>query len=52
MVEKTFLKARRGTLAGLQRYIIANWFAMDSTGVEKGIFTSFQLFEAIDANTD
>lgn len=52
MVEQTFLKARPGTLADLQRYIIANWFAMDSAGVKKGIFTSFQLFQVIDANTD
>lgn len=52
MVEQTFLKARPGTLADLQRYIVANWFAMDSAGVEKGIFTSFQLFQAIDANMD
>ena len=52
MVEQTFLKARPGTLADLQRYIIANWFAMDSAGVEEGIFTSYQLFKAIDANTD
>jgi hypothetical protein len=52
MVEQTFLKARPGTLADLQRYIVANWFAMDSAGVEKGIFTSYQLFKAIDANSD
>jgi hypothetical protein len=52
MVEQTFLKAKPGALDALQQYIVANWFVMDHAGVEKGIFTSYQLFRAIDANAD
>ncbi|KPF65907.1 hypothetical protein IP88_13170 [alpha proteobacterium AAP81b] len=52
LIEQTFLKAEPGRRADLARYIEANWFVLDRQGVARGIFTSFALYEDIDANAD
>ena len=52
LVEQTFLKAEPGCRADLARYIEANWFALDRQGVARGIFTSYALYEDIDANAE
>ena len=41
----TRLKAEPGEQDNLAAFIIANWFAMDEIAVEKGLFTSYRLFE-------
>lgn len=48
--ELTFLKAKPGLRAQLGRYITANWFAMDSKGLEQGLFTCFWLLEETEEN--
>ena len=37
-----FLKAAPGRLAHLERYVRANWFAMDAIAVRQGLFVSYK----------
>jgi hypothetical protein len=41
-VTLTYLKAAPGRLAHLERYIRANWFAMDAVAVRQGLFVSYK----------
>jgi hypothetical protein len=41
LYEHTFLRALPGKRDAMLRYITANWFVMDTLGVEQGIFTGF-----------
>ena len=42
VVTLTHLKARPGRLAQLERFVRANWFAMDEIAVEQGLFVSYE----------
>jgi hypothetical protein len=42
VVTMTYLKSAPGKLAQLERYVRANWFAMDKIAVERGLFVSYQ----------
>jgi hypothetical protein len=46
------LKAKPGEHANLVRFIEQNWFAMDAAGLQRGLFTSYALYESIDAASD
>jgi hypothetical protein len=46
--EWTFLKALDPDPADLITFIKANWFAMDKVAVERGLFSEFALYRAID----
>ena len=41
-VTLTYLKAAPGRLAQLERYVRANWFAMDAAAVSQGLFVSYK----------
>jgi len=41
-VTLTYLKAAPGRLAHLERYVRANWFAMDAAAVRQGLFVSYK----------
>ena len=41
-VTLTYLKAAPGRLAHMERYVRANWFAMDAVAVSQGLFVSYQ----------
>lgn len=41
VVTQTYLKAKPGALALLERYVRANWFAMDEVAVRQGLFVSY-----------
>jgi hypothetical protein len=41
-VTLTYLKAAPGRLAHLERYVRANWFAMDAAAVSQGLFVSYK----------
>ena len=42
VVTMTYLKSEPTRLALLERYIRANWFAMDAAAVEQGLFVSYE----------
>jgi hypothetical protein len=50
LIEQTYLKANDGMKDDLRAFIEQNWFVMDQTGVDQGIFTSFWLMEDVDEN--
>jgi hypothetical protein len=52
IVERTYLKALPDKRDALAKFIIANWFAMDQVAVEQGLFTSYRLYENLDADAD
>ena len=41
VVTMTYLKSAPGKLGRLERYVRANWFAMDKIAVERGLFVSY-----------
>ena len=41
-VTLTYLKAAPGRLAHLERYVRANWFAIDAAAVRQGLFVSYK----------
>ena len=41
-VTLTYLKAAPGRLAHMERYVRANWFAMDAAAVSQGLFVSYK----------
>jgi hypothetical protein len=41
VVTMTYLKSAPGKLGQLERYVRANWFAMDKIAVERGLFVSY-----------
>ena len=41
-VTLTYLKAQPGRLAQLERYVRANWFAMDAEAVRQGLFVNYE----------
>ena len=41
VVTMTYLKSAPGKLSQLERYVRANWFAMDKIAVEQGLFVSY-----------
>ncbi|MCA6344334.1 hypothetical protein [Phenylobacterium sp.] len=41
-VTLTYLKAAPGRLPHLERYVRANWFAMDAAAVSQGLFVSYK----------
>lgn len=44
-VEMTFLQAEPGQRDRLRRFIQLNWLAMDRIAVERGLMTSYELFD-------
>jgi hypothetical protein len=49
VVTMTYLKSVPGKLRQLERYVRANWFAMDELAVKRGLFVSYQW---LDTGTD
>lgn len=49
-VTQTYLRAAPGKRDALVAYIKANWFAMDRIGIERGLFTSYALYERADSD--
>lgn len=45
-VELTFMKSRPGQRGNLVRYIVANWFAMDSAARARGLLDGFSVLES------
>ncbi|MCZ8086549.1 MAG: nuclear transport factor 2 family protein [Brevundimonas sp.] len=45
VVTLTFLKSAPGRLSQLERYVRANWFAMDEIAVQRGLFVSYGWFD-------
>lgn len=41
-VTLTFLQSRPGQLALLERFVRANWFAMDEVAVQQGLFVAYE----------
>ncbi len=41
----TYLKAEEKQKENLKAYIVKNWFVMDSIAVERGLFSSYKLWE-------
>ncbi len=41
----TYLKAKEGESENLRKYLVSNWFAMDSIAVQKGLFNDYKLFQ-------
>jgi hypothetical protein len=41
VVTMTYLKSAPGKLSQLERYVRANWFAMDEVAVKRGLFVSY-----------
>ncbi|MDX2208808.1 MAG: hypothetical protein SFV20_00445 [Sphingopyxis sp.] len=52
VVERTYLKAAPGVREALAKFIVANWFAMDRTGLDQGLFTFYRLSENLDPVAD
>jgi hypothetical protein len=44
----TYLKSTPGKLAQLERYVRANWFAMDAIAVRDGLFVSYEWLDTGD----
>jgi hypothetical protein len=42
VVTLTYLHAKPGRLAQLERFVRANWFAMDEVAVQQGLFVSYE----------
>ncbi|MCE2917450.1 MAG: hypothetical protein LW768_18160 [Rubrivivax sp.] len=42
VVTLTFLQAKPGRLAQLERFVRSNWFAMDEIAVQQGLFVSYE----------
>jgi Putative lumazine-binding len=42
IVTLTFLQSQPGRLAQLERFVRANWFAMDEVAVKQGLFVSYE----------
>ena len=51
-LQHTYLKAKPGELDTLRGYITDNWYDLDRQGVERGIFTSYQLYESREPEAD
>ena len=49
VVTITYLQSQPGRLAQLERFVRANWFAMDELAVQQGLFVSY---EWLDSGTD
>jgi hypothetical protein len=49
VVTMTYLKSAPGKLGQLERYVRANWFAMDKVAVERGLFLNYMW---LDTGTD
>jgi hypothetical protein len=49
VVTLTYLKSQPGRLAQLERFIRANWFAMDAVAVQQGLFADYGW---LDSGTD
>ncbi len=45
VVTLTYLKSAPGKLSQLERYVRANWFAMDDIAVKRGLFVSYVWFD-------
>lgn len=45
VVTLTYLKSAPGKLSQLERYVRANWFAMDEIAVKRGLFVSYVWFD-------
>lgn len=41
VVTQTYLKSQPGRLAQLERFVRANWFAMDALAVQQGLFVDY-----------
>jgi hypothetical protein len=46
VVTLTYLQAKPGRLAQLERFVRANWFAMDEIAVQQGLFVSYEWLDA------
>ncbi len=47
-VTVTYLQSKPGKLRELERYIRANWFAMDAIAVKQGLFVSYEWLDTGD----
>ncbi|OYQ37874.1 hypothetical protein CHU93_00295 [Sandarakinorhabdus cyanobacteriorum] len=45
VVTLTYLKSAPGRLAQLERFVRANWFAMDAIAVRQGLFLDYRWFD-------
>lgn len=46
VVTHTHLKSQPGRLAQLERYVRANWFAMDERAVQRGLFVHYEWLDS------
>lgn len=48
----TYLKANENQKVNLKKFIIRNWFSMDSIAVQRGLFNDYQLLENSNSGVD
>ena len=48
----TYLKADENQKVNLKKFIIRNWFSMDSIAVQRGLFNDYQLLENSNSGVD